>query len=335
LIVVVKNPADFIGECLGKSEAKTKKILEATVGKVLVIDEAYMLDPGDPNKEQDKFKTGVIDTLVSIVQGVSGEDRCIILVGYEDRISRMFHNVNPGLSRRFPIDTPICFSNFNLPQLKQILQMKIREQGLTSSPQALEVAYDVLERALMRPHFTNAGEVESCLRKAKMNYGTRLENTPLELQGIDDSLKPEDFDADFDRATRGSLDIHTLLAGQVQESVIETFKSYRDRSLGARRYGLNPRDQVPTTFIFTGPPGKCFFMSSGVSRLEVMGQTLISILFLNQERARPLRHGAWASYSITLASCPLPRSWSALRRTLSDSMLVILPQRRRRNSKWL
>jgi hypothetical protein len=41
--VVLKSPADFISERLGKSEAKTKKILDATVGKVLVIDEAYML----------------------------------------------------------------------------------------------------------------------------------------------------------------------------------------------------------------------------------------------------------------------------------------------------
>jgi hypothetical protein len=28
------------------------------------------LDAGDPNKEQDKFKTGVIDTIVSMVQAL-------------------------------------------------------------------------------------------------------------------------------------------------------------------------------------------------------------------------------------------------------------------------
>lgn len=35
-------------------------------GKILVIDEAYMPDAGDPHKVQDKFKTGVIDTVVSM-----------------------------------------------------------------------------------------------------------------------------------------------------------------------------------------------------------------------------------------------------------------------------
>jgi hypothetical protein len=37
---VVKNPADFVGSVLGESEKNTKAILDASVGKVLVIDEA-------------------------------------------------------------------------------------------------------------------------------------------------------------------------------------------------------------------------------------------------------------------------------------------------------
>lgn len=40
--VVVKNPADFIGSALGQSEEKTKKILDSTVGKILVIDEVSL-----------------------------------------------------------------------------------------------------------------------------------------------------------------------------------------------------------------------------------------------------------------------------------------------------
>jgi hypothetical protein len=43
--VVVKNPADFIGSALGQSESQTKAILASTVGKVLVIDEVYILVP--------------------------------------------------------------------------------------------------------------------------------------------------------------------------------------------------------------------------------------------------------------------------------------------------
>ena len=38
--VVIKNPADFVGSALGESEKNTKAILDASIGKVLVIDEA-------------------------------------------------------------------------------------------------------------------------------------------------------------------------------------------------------------------------------------------------------------------------------------------------------
>ena len=37
---MIKNPADFVGSVLGESEKNTKAILDAAVGKVLVIDEA-------------------------------------------------------------------------------------------------------------------------------------------------------------------------------------------------------------------------------------------------------------------------------------------------------
>jgi hypothetical protein len=39
---VIKNPADFVGSALGESEKNTKGILDATVGKVLVIDEVNL-----------------------------------------------------------------------------------------------------------------------------------------------------------------------------------------------------------------------------------------------------------------------------------------------------
>lgn len=39
IAVVTKNPADFVGAYIGHSEQNTKKILQSTVGKVLIIDE--------------------------------------------------------------------------------------------------------------------------------------------------------------------------------------------------------------------------------------------------------------------------------------------------------
>ncbi|KAK3983876.1 cbxX protein [Cladorrhinum sp. PSN332] len=276
--VILKTPADFIGECLGKSEAKTRKILEATVGKVLVIDEAYMLDAGDSGKEQDKFKTGVIDTLVAMVQGVPGEDRCIILVGYEDKICSMFHNVNPGLSRRFPIANPFRFNNFDLPQLMEIMDKKMDEQDLEATPEALETATDVLERALMRPNFSNAGEVDSVLATAKMNFEMRQATKPSELQCIDGKLESADFDKDFaKKATdrNAGINISRELEGHVHNTIIKKLESYQATCIGARKAGLKPRDQVPTNFVFKGFTG-----TGKTTTAKHMGQVFYNMGFL-------------------------------------------------------
>ncbi|KAK3291059.1 ATPase, AAA family protein [Chaetomium fimeti] len=254
--LILKTPADFIGECLGKSEAKTKKILEATVGKVLVIDEAYMLDAGDGSKEQDKFKTGVIDTLVSMVQGSPGEDRCIILVGYEDKISNMFQNVNPGLSRRFPINRPFRFENFDLSQLTSILEKKMLEEDMEAAPRAFEAARDVLERALMRPNFSNAGEVDSILQVAKMNFEQRQASRPFDEQACNGMVEPEDFDRDFARGTVGTgINSRQELKGLVHDRIIDKLARYQTICIAARRQGFRPREQVPTNFVFKGFTG--------------------------------------------------------------------------------
>jgi hypothetical protein len=51
--VVVKNPSDFMGTVLGESEKKTAAILDAALGCVLVIDEAYGLHS---DRSRDPYK---------------------------------------------------------------------------------------------------------------------------------------------------------------------------------------------------------------------------------------------------------------------------------------
>lgn len=98
-----------MGQYIGQSESNTKAILASTVGKVLIIDEAYMLYSGSDGggNRSDSFKTGVIDTIVSEIQSVPGEDRCVLLLGYREKMESMFRNVNPGLSRRYCMSLPM------------------------------------------------------------------------------------------------------------------------------------------------------------------------------------------------------------------------------------
>lgn len=51
--------------------------------------------------------------IVAEIQSVPGEDRCVILLGYEEKLVEMFQIANPGLSRRFPIADAFYFHDFS------------------------------------------------------------------------------------------------------------------------------------------------------------------------------------------------------------------------------
>lgn len=257
--VIVKNPADFIGECLGKSEAKTKRILQRTIGKVLIIDEAYMLNSGKAESQQDHYRAAVIDTLVAEVQGVPGDDRCILMLGYEDKINAMFQHANPGLSRRFAADSPIRFMDFQLPQLEEILRFKMKQQDLRATPEAFDVASQVLERTLMRPNFANAGEVDTFLDRAKLSYQNRQDKKPVAERNYDTVFEPEDFDPNISRGKNAIENCQKLLQGQVAQEVVDKVVEYLILADNARQKGwsgTNLKEIIPMNFIFKGPPGK-------------------------------------------------------------------------------
>lgn len=49
----------------------------------------------------DIYKTALIDTLVAEVQGTPGDDRCVLLLGYQDEMETMLRDANPGLAVDF------------------------------------------------------------------------------------------------------------------------------------------------------------------------------------------------------------------------------------------
>jgi len=232
--------------------------LATTIGKVLIIDEAYMLytGTGATGNQSDPYKTAVIDTIVAQVQSVPGEDRCVLLLGYEDQIVEMFQNVNPGLSRRFPIADAFHFQDFSDSEMRQILELKLKDQGLDATERAKLVAIEVLGRARNRPNFGNAGEVENLLGKAKTSYQTRQSLKPLSERSFDVIFEAQDFDAGFDREADAATNLQKLFEDVVGcESVDSKLEGYQQIARGMKAQGLDPREQIPTNFVFKGPTG--------------------------------------------------------------------------------
>lgn len=245
-----------MGDVLGASEKNTKGILAATLGKVLVIDEAYSLySPGTGTKQWDPFKAAVVDTLVAEVQSVPGDDRCVLLLGYRAQMEAMFQNVNPGLSRRFPISEAFEFADFTDEQLQTVVELKLEQQGYTLSVKGMEVIMDCLKRARNKPNFGNAGEVDILLNTAKGRHMKRQARSKSARHST--TLEPQDIDPEFDRGEGGKLSVRGLFQDTAGAGeVIARFEKIQKAANNYKRRGVDPRDHVPFSFRFVGPPGK-------------------------------------------------------------------------------
>lgn len=243
-----------MGSVIGGSEKQTQGILAAALGKVLVIDEAYGLYGGSGSGlVSDPFRTAVIDAIVAGVQSVPGDDRCVLLLGYRNQMEEMFQNVNPGLSRRFPIASAFVFEDFNDARIRQILDLKIKSQDYTATGQAKDVAISMLDRARNRPNFGNAGEIDVLLDVAKTRHQSRFSRGEAKSA---DLLEALDFDEHFDRADRSGTNVRKLFEGTVgSDKIIQTLEQYQETVRFTRSANLDPKEAIHFNFLFRGPPG--------------------------------------------------------------------------------
>jgi len=148
--VIEKAVSNFIGRYVGESEANTLAILKSAVGNVLVIDEAY----GFYAESGDQFKQCAVNTIVENIHGTPGEDICVILLGYKDKMDELFSKSNPGLRSRFM--KTFIFEDYSDDELYEILQRELQKHSMTISA---EDAWRVVRKfSLQRnnPLFGNA-----------------------------------------------------------------------------------------------------------------------------------------------------------------------------------
>ncbi|PNS16705.1 NFX1-type zinc finger-containing protein 1 [Sphaceloma murrayae] len=256
---VLTTPSDFIGSVIGESEKNTKAILENTKGKVLVIDEAYMLSTSigiGPSAPPDPFRAAVIDTIVSEVHSEPGEDRAVLLLGYREQMEEMLRKVNPGLRRRFPVENAFVFQDFQDDELLAILEHKLSQQGLDATDNAKTAAIAILAKRRRQPNFGNAGEVENVLSMAKSNFRNR-QNTLLPAERADDIVfEPWDFDPDHGRTVNAIDSCRNLFKDTVNsDDVVGKLTKYIKAYQNAVATGIDPLDVVPFNFVFKGPSG--------------------------------------------------------------------------------
>lgn len=109
---------------------------------------------------------------------------------------------------------------------------------------------------------------------------------PSEKQADNSMLEAVDFDPDFDRGSTIGLNCRQMLDGLVHSSIIERLVSYQNRCFGARQYGLNPRTQVPTNFLFKGAPD-----TGKTATAQHMGEFFYNSAQNTQKASRGYREG--------------------------------------------
>ena len=240
--VVLKTAGDFVGQVVGESQNKTISILNSARGKVLVIDEAYVLDDSLYGKQ-------VLDTLVEKVQNSTTDDIAVLLLGYEEQMDKMIRSQNPGLARRFPKDYAFYFDDYTSKELLDIMKNYLKQNSVEASAEFQQRALEALEIQRHQANFGNAGAVELLVKGAIQKATSREIKMGGQLR-----LEINDLDDPGSRKASKSSDPLSSLDGLYRmETVKLKIESLRDAFIVAQREG----DPLPNLghFVFTGAPG--------------------------------------------------------------------------------
>lgn len=184
--IVIADRSKLIGQWLGETSIKTKKVLEEARGGILLIDEAYSLG----SKEgRDSFAKECIDCINQYLSENVDELVCII-AGYKDDLDKCFFAQNRGLERRFPW-------RYNIDQYKPHELCKILKMQASSNDWEFDITDDELTTIIennINIFQNNGGDTRVFLDKCKIVHARRIFGTLdnkklLSKNDINDGLK--------------------------------------------------------------------------------------------------------------------------------------------------
>ena len=260
--------SDYIGSAMGETQQKTVAMLESCKGKILIIDEAYVLSQSSYGKQ-------ALDVLVERVSPKPGADMAVILAGYPANILKMCREENPGLGRRFDVSHPIVFEDYNDKELEFILERKCRKERIICKAAVRKAAIAKLAMQRQQPSFGNAGAVENMFSRAKRNAIEKTNNVML-LE-----LTKKNFDIEDD------VDVNDLIEKLGNEKMkthvqqLQSMVHYYEKKVKGR--GANDKrsktPKAPGHYIITGNSG------TGKTCLSTqLGQIFFKLGFLSSSK---------------------------------------------------
>ena len=182
--MVEVSRGDLIGGYQGQTAIKTREYLQAALGGVLFIDEAYSLKHG-PN---DNFGQEAIDEILKFMED-HRHDMVVIFAGYHKEMSA-FLETNLGLASRVP--NTFDFEDYTSEEIAQIGLYELASDSLTVDEEAYrQVVATAYDRTNDR---SNGRWIRNFNEKLRLRLATRFGNNPsidpnqIIQQDLDDVL---------------------------------------------------------------------------------------------------------------------------------------------------
>ncbi len=255
--------SDLVGEYIGQTAPRVKKLIDEARGGILFIDEAYAL-----SREDDKdFGQEVIEILIKEMSDGKG-DIAIMCAGYPKEM-KTFLESNPGMKSRF--NYYFHFDDYTPDELEEISQFACTKRSVKLTDDAKTEIRKILVEAFRNRNdsFGNARFAYSLIDEAKMNLGLRLMSDPdvanlseevlqtIELADIESlhngkQKKKLDFEVD-ELHLKDSLHELNSLVGlvNIKDEINELVKLVRYY----RETGKNTLNKFSLHTVFTGNPG--------------------------------------------------------------------------------
>jgi len=178
---------DLVGEFIGHTAPKTKRVLDRAMGGVLFIDEAYYLYRASDSKD---YGQECIDILLQVMEN-DRDKLVVIMAGYKDRMDGFFES-NPGMSSR--IAHHIDFAPYHVDELVAIGRAMLDQASYYLSDEAEAAFRDYLTIRMDQPRFANARSVRNELERARLRHAHRLASEAHVDRTRDDLMRLEPAD---------------------------------------------------------------------------------------------------------------------------------------------
>jgi SpoVK/Ycf46/Vps4 family AAA+-type ATPase len=157
------------GQYIGESAAKTRQLLENSLGKTLIIKDLGAIS--NPNNPYEKEAS---DTIASFLQQNHGK-LAVVFSGTPEEVSR-FTSLNPQIARK--IEHVLEFHDLSAKESVTHLSQLFHSAGKTLSPSASSKLNEVMSHLLAEPGWGNAKNLEDFKTRILIKQAVRQKRTP-------------------------------------------------------------------------------------------------------------------------------------------------------------